>query len=194
MKWVKTDNDLHAEDVDKKDKRQISAFKVYDSPTELNADLQNEKKFVKWISYPIEDKPDTEYTDVEKKAISLYTKKVVIEPLPDFKNRKALRRFEVFCGGFLFYHDVIIKRYHKGRGYRDVDGILKLEDYPEQAKDKEGNVTLLDGFGHNIYFDWLPVGPATKKDRVIIYINPTPPEFNPNPPPPPPPPPPESNG
>ena len=131
MKWVKTDNDLSAEDVDKKNTRQMEAFEVYDDPLKLDKDLHDKKKFVEWITYPIKVKPDNEYTVEEQKAIALYTKKVVIEPLPDFKNRKALRRFEVFCGGFLYYHDVIIKRYHKGRGYREVNEILQLGDYPD---------------------------------------------------------------
>ena len=195
MKWIKTDNDLVAEKVDKKNEREMEAFEVYDDPFKLEKDLHDKEKFVEWITYPIEEKKDKEYTFEEQMAIALYTKKVVIKPLPDFKNREALRKFEIFCGGFLFYHDWIIKRYHKGRGYRDVNGILQLGDYPHKAIDKEGNVTLLDGFGHNIYFEWLPLDPQLlKKTSVKIYINPTPPEFNPNPPPPPPPPPPESNG
>lgn len=183
MKWVKTHNDLDAEDVDKSDVDQISVFKVYLDQTILNADLQNKKKFVKWIIYPFDKKTPAqqdEYSDEEKAAIKLYGD-AVHNPLPDFKNRKALRRFEVFCGGFLYYHDVVFKKYPQGKGYSDEKGNPEWKTYPD------------NDFEHNIYFEWLPVGPISKKTKVKIYINPTPPEFNPNPPPPPPPPPPESN-
>ena len=118
MKWVKTHNDLDAEDVDKSDVDQISVFKVYLDQTILNADLQNKKKFVKWIIYPFDKKTPAqqdEYSDEEKAAIKLYGD-AVHNPLPDFKNRKALRRFEVFCGGFLYYHDVVFKKYPQGKG------------------------------------------------------------------------------
>jgi hypothetical protein len=92
--------------------------------------------FEKWVTYPV---------------------------LPGL-GKRAARKYEIFCGGFLYYHDVELK--------------LKLEGKK---------------FEHKIFFEWLPKGKGVKKDKVKIYINSTPAQFNPNPPHPPAPPPPESN-
>jgi hypothetical protein len=110
-------------------------FKVYYDMTELEKVLA--EYYEEWVTYPNDKFPK----DLPKRLIG---------------NRKAQRKYEIFCGGFIYYHDVEFKKY-------------------------EGK------FEHTIFFDW-----AKRKDKVTIYINKTPTQFNAVPPPPPPPPPPES--
>ena len=172
MKWAQTKKVLDDDEVDDQNERN-TFFKEYASKDDLEKDLMDKSKFVEWASF------DT-------------------FPL----HRKAQRKYEIYCGGFLYYHDVVFKQYPKGAGYeypeKEGPGIApKWKKYPN------------DKFEHIIYLRWLKedgkeyiesedvnVGSGEKKKekshKVIIYINPTPPEFNANPPTPPPPPPPES--
>lgn len=100
--------------------------------------------FVEWVTYP---GPENRF-----------------KPLPPLKLPASKRKYEIFCGGFLYYHDIEVK--------------LK----------KEGK-----NFEHKLFFEWFLGGKANRVNMVRIYINETPPQFNPNPPRPPAPPPPESN-
>ena len=97
-------------------------------------------------------------------------------------DKRGTRKYEIFCGGFLYYHDVEFKNYLRDPNKKYPNGITGYPDYP---------VNNDNNFEHKIFFEWLPKGKGVKKDKVRIYINTTPPEFNP-PPKPPPPPPPES--
>ncbi len=164
MKWVQTKDMLDYDGVKNKSERE-KLFKEYEKEEDLQKDLADNKKFEKWITFP-DDVPGSSTFELD---------------------RKAQRKYEIICGGFLYYHDVEFKKYPKGEGYAYPDppqsGIAaNWKTYP--------NTT----FEHYIYFEWFPKnGKENKKNRVIIHINPTPAEFNPKPPPPPPPPPPESS-
>jgi len=152
MKWAQLKDVLDGDGVEDVNERK-KLFREYKTKQELKDDLDDPAKFVKWVTYPDDD-------PLQK---------------PFALNRKAQRRYEVFCGGFLYYHDVELKKYPEG-------------------KDANGKVYPNKDFDHNIYFEWFPKEKGNKeKTKVIIHITPTPPEFNPNPPPPPAPPPPESN-
>lgn len=100
--------------------------------------------------------------------------------LPVPLEKMAARKYEIFCGGFLYYHDVEFKKYPKGEGWSEENGTIKLKKWPHNK------------FEHMLFFEWLPKGKASKR-KLRIYINETKPEFNPDPPKPPAPPPPESN-
>jgi len=122
-------------------------------------------KFVQWVTYPKPGKP----------------------ALPDL-DIKGRRKYELFCGGFLYYHDIIFKKYPSGKGYTvDKNGNPAWKEYPKTAVGPNGKVYPGKKFEHMIFFEWLPKGKG-----VRIYINETPSGFNTNPPKPPGPPPPES--
>ena len=148
MKWTQLKKRLDEDGVDPEEREKI--FKEYKDETELEYDL--EKDYNEWVTYPGPDNNFASFGELGK---------------------KAQRKYEVFCGGFLYYHDVEFKKYPVGEG---PDG----KKYPNK------------NFEHYIYFKWLPEKKG-KKDKVIVYVTKTPPEFNPDPPKPPPPPPPESN-
>jgi len=163
MKWVQTTQVLKSDGISDKDK---GLFKEYKTDPELQKDLGDKSKFVKWVKYPDDDPLQKQFE----------------------LDRKAQRKYEIFVGGFLHYHDIEFKRYPKGGGYeypKDPDS-----HEPAKWKDYDGDRS----FEHEIYFEWLPKekGP-NNKTSVKIYINPTPEKFNSDPPPPPTPPPPESN-
>jgi hypothetical protein len=118
---------------------------IYLKESDGDPDLPKElydNGFVEWVTYP---GPENGFA-----------------PLPKIST-PSQRKYELFCGGFLYYHDVEVKQKKEGKK-----------------------------FEHQIFFEWFQAG-KNKENKVRIYINITPPEFNPNPPPPPPPPPPESN-
>jgi hypothetical protein len=144
-------------------------LKYKDGDDELKKEL-GKLGYVEWITYPIAEK--TTYTEEELQAIDLYTEASVKLPFT-IRSQVAKRKYEIFCGGFLFYHDVLFKRYPKGKG--GLDGKV----YPDV------------NFEHKIFFEWFK-GKGVNNDEVRIYINITPLEYNSNPPPPPAPPPPES--
>jgi hypothetical protein len=156
MKWVKLKKDLDNDHV--KDKERKALFNVYENEEELQKDLKNPEKFIGWVTYSFQD------FELDK---------------------KAQRKYEIFCGGFLYYHDDKFKRYWDGAGYvyPEKPGINiapTWKKYPDNT------------FGHEIYFEWnTPKG--YNATSVKIYINPTPEPYNSSPPVPPPPPPPESN-
>jgi len=143
MKWAQFKKRLDDDGVlDKNERKKL--FREYKTKKALEEDLK--LSYVVWATYPDDDPL--------QKTFSL--------------NRKGQRKYELFCGGFLYYHDVEFKKYPTG---------------------DDGNLV----FEHTVYFEWLPKEKGEAKTHVKIYVNPTPPEFNPNPPKPPPPPPPESN-
>jgi hypothetical protein len=179
MKWAQTKDRLDRDGVNNHSERS-TFFKEYLTKDELEKDLMDTNKFVEWANF------DT-------------------FPL----RRKAQRKYEIFCGGFLHYHDFEFKKYDEGAGYTVENGVVKSKTYPKK-------VTLLDGqeiesknFEHIIYVRWLREDGNEYQDdednkqyeekkrdlnhKVIIFITPTPGALNVNPPPPPPPPPPESN-
>lgn len=120
-------------------------------------DLKDELEklgYVEWVTYP-----------------GIYNNFKELTPI----DQKGQRNYEIFCGGFLYYHDVEFKKYPQGSG-----GCPEWKEYP--TKD----------FEHKIYFEWLPEGKTGKKTKVRIYINITPQGYNTDPPKPPAPPPPES--
>lgn len=146
--WTQLEEKLDEDEV-KKDERE-RFFKVYTDEAELEKDIK--KDYNLWATYPDDD-------PLQK---------------PFALKRKAQRRYEIFCGGFIYYHDVEFKKYPTGTGF---DG----KQYPDKD------------FEHYIYFKWLPEGKGNKeKTKVEIYVTKTPEEYNSDPPKPPAPPPPES--
>ena len=128
--------------------------------------------FEEWITYPLSKKNQSAFYP-EKFFPDLY------KPLPKL-DQEGRRRYEIFCGGFLHYHDVIFKKYH----IKD----LYLKYY-------EGNNNKV--FEHKIYFEWFDKNGNKLNEKskgmpvkVTIYITETLPVLNPNPPDPPGPPPP----
>ena len=133
-----------------------------------------EDTFEEWITYPLSKKNQSTFYP-EKFFPDLY------KPIPKL-NQEGRRRYEIFCGGFLHYHDVIFKKYH----IKD----LYLKYYGENNDKKEV-------FEHKIYFEWFDkdgnkLNEKSKAEpvKVTIYITETLPVLNPNPPDPPGPPPP----
>jgi hypothetical protein len=122
--------------------------------------------YEEWVTFPNDDYPD---------------------PLPErlLRNHKAQRKYEIFCGGFLYFYDEelkkypakIVEEYPKKFSGEQFDGICqeKLERFFSKLEVYKK---------HKIFFDW-------GKDYVRIYINPKP--GNPDPPSTPSPPPPETS-
>ena len=98
------------------------------------------------------------------------------------REKRARRKYEIFCGGFLYYHDVEYKKYQAGGPVNNK--------YPVTFIDTDGKQYPSTDFEHMIFFEW--VESSKDKLKLRIYINSTPPVLNTNPPPPPKPPPPES--
>lgn len=130
--------------------------------------------FEEWITYPL-NKNDESAFYPKKFFPDLY------KPLPKL-DEEGRRRYEIFCGGFLHYHDVIFKKYH----IKD----LYLKYYG-------GSNNKIKVFEHKIYFEWFDKNGKKLNGKskevpvkVTIYITETLPVLNPNPPDPPGPPPP----
>lgn len=130
--------------------------------------------FEEWITYPL-SKTDESAFYPKKFFPKLY------KPLPKL-DEEGRRRYEIFCGGFVHYHDVIFKKYH----IKD----LYLKYYG-------GNNNKIKAFEHKIYFEWFDKDGKKLNEKskggpvkVTIYITETPSLLNPNPPDPPGPPPP----
>jgi hypothetical protein len=133
---------------------------------------------MKWLKFESEMESEMKANNV-KKFFEIFNQWVTHMDFPAL-GKKAKRKYEIFCGGFLYYHDVVFKKYPEGEGLSlDEKGKPFLKKYPHTK------------FEHRIYFEWLPKG-NSKKTSVRIYINETPDEFNVDPPPPPKPPPPEA--
>ncbi|MFC0772273.1 hypothetical protein [Terrimonas alba] len=128
-------------------------LKYKDGDPELKDELEK-LGLVEWVTYP-----------------GIYNN---FKELPSL-SETGRRKYEIFCGGFLYYHDVEFKKYPQGTG-----GCPEWKEYP--TKD----------FEHKIYFEWFSEEKGGKKDKIRIYISFTPPEYNVDPPKPPAPPPPES--
>jgi hypothetical protein len=125
-----------------------------------------------------------------KTVFKLWT---VHKNLPNM-SEKIRRKYEVFCGGFLYFYDNELLAHKNGKetgkGYlHDLknDHQMPVEPVMDYFRDKLNN-GLLD---HEMWFNWGP--DPTKKGRwmVTIYLNPPP--GNPDPPSTPPPPPPEDS-
>ena len=129
--------------------------------------------FEEWITYPLSKKDESAFYP-QKFFPDFY------KPLPKL-DEEGRRRYEIFCGGFLHFHDVIFKKYH----IKD----LYLKYY--------GGNNNIKVFEHKIYFEWFDKdgNKLNKKSqggpvKVTVYITETPALLNPNPPDPPAPPPP----
>lgn len=183
MKWIKFEDEMSTEM--KKMKKFVETIPRPKPGTNVSIIkmLKNRFKenFKKWITYPIPDNK-SKYTPAEKEAMELYPD--AKKTFPELSEGSSTRKYEIFCGGFLYYHDVVFKKYPKGKGFSlDAQKNPIWKDYPEAKKIK---------FEHKIFFEWLPKGKGKKKTSVRIYINDTPLKFNVDPPPPPKPPPPEA--
>jgi hypothetical protein len=169
MKWIVLEEDLKKDEVDKSE---WGNYKVYKNKTDLEADVYDPDKFNVWAHFSSADLPEN---------VKL--------------NRKSQRKYEIYVGGFLFYHDDEFKRYPKGIGFSISNGVPIWKEYPDwrdylKSKEEKNEPiydTGSDYFEHHIYIEW-----NKKEKSVKIYINKTPDEYNVDPPKPPAPPPPES--
>ncbi len=171
--WVQLKNKLKEDGVEESE---FKHFLVYDDEMKLEDDLK--KYFSLWGTYPETPLPEDQFS----------------------LKREGQRKYEIFVGGYLNYHDIKFKKYPKGEGYSDEDGPenIKLKKYPDwrvfisDPINKEKYLDNgLDYFEHYIYFKWFPEGKGVPKTRVEIWITQTPDEYNGNPPDPGGPPPPE---
>ena len=94
--------------------------------------------------------------------------------------KRARRKYEIFCGGFLYFYDNDFIAYLK-----EVNGKTKGAGNKFLAYFKNKS------FDHDISFVWEPDKSKPGRVRVTVYLNP--PAGNPDPPRPPAPPPPESS-
>lgn len=161
MKWAKTHLELHDENI--KPSEIKVAFAEYDSISvkstkkkgktvkTANGVGANNKIFYQWATY---------------------------DNLPPM-NKPARRKYEIFCGGFLYFYDNDLLKYLKEVNNKYAGG-GKGTDFLNYYKNKS--------FDHEIYFQW-------EKNKghmsVTIFISPT--AGNPDPPTPPAPPPPETS-
>jgi hypothetical protein len=108
------------------------------------------------------------------------------DPLPDrlLKKRKAQRKYEIFCGGFIYFYDEELGKYPA----------KMVEEYPKKFNGEQFDGPCLEKVQkffsklevtkkHKLFFDW-------GVNYVRIYIKPKP--GNPDPPSTPSPPPPET--
>lgn len=182
MKWIKFEDEMSSE------MEEMESIKSIPKPkpggnTDIKKLLEKHfnEKFNEWIMYPVPDNKE-EYTTAQKEAVALYAD--ATGEFPKLTEGRSTRKYEIFCGGFLYYHDVVFKKYPKGKGFSlDKQGNPIWKVYKKAKENK---------FEHKIYFEWLPKGKTKKKNSVRIYINETPVKFNVDPPPPPKPPPPEA--
>lgn len=106
--------------------------------------------------------------------------------------RKARRKYEIFCGGFLYFYDTELENYaDKFEKYAIQKGI-NVTECVKHLKDYFNNKLNLAGMDHKVIFEWGKNPDNNDRFSVRIYINP--PAGNPDPPETPPPPPPESFG
>ncbi|WP_276501201.1 hypothetical protein [Terrimonas pollutisoli] len=184
MKWAKTTEELSAMNLDHIGQAAIDlCFEEYtsinDDGTQTGQDGKKKKKgevknsaaldtFGEWVTYPSLTQDSATYPKKFFPGLNL-TKPLALD-------KEGRRRYEVFCGGFLYYHDVIFKKYQ----IKD----LYLKYYGENHDKKV--------FEHKIYFEWFGKGDIKLNEdsteiaeKVTIYITPTPPDLNPDPPDPP---------
>ena len=141
---------------------------------------------MKWI---VSDKDFDQLTPAEKKFFRKKVQTGVPKPkinawvsygnLPKL-NKRARRKYEIFCGGFLYFYDNDLINYLKEVNGKVKGGGTKLLQYFKKKS-----------FDHDISFEWGPDKQNPGKTRVTVYLNP--PAGNPDPPSPPAPPPPESS-
>src|SRR5215218_6572215 len=82
-------------------------------------------------------------------------------PLQNMDRKQTKRKYEIFCGGFLYYHDVEFKKYKEGTGFSiDDKGNPVWKVYPKGKT-----------FEHMVYFEWFK---ENGSDMIRMYINPTP--------------------
>lgn len=187
MKWAKTTVELDAIDFDPAVKK--VCFEEYQEITDdgtivedgkTKKKIKGEKKaspadtdeFTEWVTYPAKEKNSAFYPEEFSSELDL-TKPLDLD-------KEGRERYEIFCGGFLFYHDIIIKKY--------FDKSL-WKKYYDIKKQTENNT---ETFEHKIYFEWfdengikLDENSTQKAKKVTIYITPTPDSLNPDPPDPP---------
>jgi hypothetical protein len=92
--------------------------------------------------------------------------------------KRVKRKYEIFCGGFLYFYDNDLMQYLK-----EVNGNMK------GAGSKFLKYFQKKSFNHTMSFEWGPDKQKPGRGRVTIYLDP--PAGNPDPPTPPAPPPPE---
>jgi len=121
--------------------------------------------YEEWVTFPNSDYPD---------------------PLPQrlLRNVKAQRKYEIFCGGFIYFYDEELGKY-PAKIHEEYPKKFNGEQFDGPCLEKLQNFfnKLEVNKKHKIFFDW-------GKDYVRIYINPKP--GNPDPPSTAPPPPPET--
>jgi hypothetical protein len=122
--------------------------------------------FREWVTFPNDDYP---------------------EPLPErlLKNSRAQRKYEIFCGGFIYFYDEELGKY-PAKIAEEYPKKFNGEQFGDECLEKLRNFfgKLEVNKKHKLFFDW-------REDSVTIYIQPAP--GNPDPPSTPAPPPPETS-
>ena len=145
----------------------------------LSEDLRTElgkKGYEEWITHP-----------------NINPKYPLSDDLPkNLKSRKAQRKYEIFCGGFLYFYDVELEKYPK-KIVDEYPNKFNGAEFGNECYEKLQNFFTKVGVGqeHKIFFEWGINKENDNKFSVRIYINP--PAGNPDPPTTPGPPPPESS-
>lgn len=179
MKWAKRHLEVEDENPSPEERNEI--YTEFDEFT-FSVDNTTGKKIATGIKH---GKSDT-----------VFYEWVTHPDLPQLKKR-ARRKYEIFCGGFLCFYDRDFLEYLKELSNKSVQTgvtgavVNTLKEYFNKQKRLSQNP--LDAgklrLEHRIFFEW---GKEADKDMfVTIYINPDP--GNPDPPRPPGPPPPESS-
>jgi hypothetical protein len=185
MKWTKTKKELDDEDVPAADR--AKCFTVYHE-IKTKPDPNNPGKKI------------AEATNEQGNITTLF-EWVTHHDLDKLK-KKAQRKYEIYCGGFLDFYDIPLVVFKNGKvvsGYLidlqkknlvSQDLLKYFEDKLESESEPQPQNDPDRQFNHEIYFEW---GKETEPNKIFvtIYLNPA--AGNPDPPTPPAPPPPESS-
>ncbi|MFI5391929.1 MAG: hypothetical protein ACHQYQ_11260 [Bacteriovoracales bacterium] len=166
----------------------------------------NEKQHFEPVSLTKDDKNDNYLSDDLRKELEgrKYGIWAVYELGKNFKPKEK-RKYETFCGGFLYFNDGDLLEYLKELSSKsDKTGVKvdvkTLTDYFKEKGLVQNSQNTKLQLDHKIFFEWGKGDKATDengdplnpdKEYVRIYISP--PAGNPDPPRPPGPPPPESS-
>ena len=163
MRWAKTKKDLDDADVPPAD-RGNARFKEYkEIKSEADPDNPGKKR--------------ARATD-NQGVVTTLSEWVTYNNLDSLK-KKAQRKYEIYCGGFLsFYDDKLIEYLDKELKNKVTVGPELISYLKSRAAD------------HEIFFEW---GDETHADKIFVTIYINPPAGNPDPPTPPAPPPPETS-
>ncbi|MDX2046558.1 MAG: hypothetical protein SFU87_07210 [Chitinophagaceae bacterium] len=172
MKWAKTIKELDDENPDPRERAEC--FEEYDE-IEIQIDTKTGKKLA--ICY----RGGKPYRQLSEWVTHL--------DLPRM-GRIGKRKYEVFCGGFLYFYDEELVNY-PDKIAREYSIKFPGDEFDpvhiEKLKKFFAKINI--GVPHEVYFHWYK-----ENDRLAVTVFIDPPAGNPDPPTVPPPPPPETIG